>query len=214
MTTPHDNHAAAPGADAAGAAEPEEPEPRGEAGRVQARIRCEIVEDDAAWAAIAGAEALILGAIDALAELPDAAARLEQRDSEIVVVLSSDATVAELNERFRGKAYPTNVLSFPAPDLPAGVKSDGMARSLGDVVLAAETVIAEAAEMGIPVAHHLQHLVVHGALHLLGYDHLEAKEAEEMEERERAILATIGVPDPYAGSDPIPDIASNGPATP
>jgi probable rRNA maturation factor len=103
--------------------------------------------------------------------------------------------VRRLNRTYRGKDAPTNVLSFPsrgpAPD-------DGA--YLGDVVLAAETVRQEAVELGIEPGHHLQHLVVHGLLHLLGHDHQADAAAEEMERLEVEILATIGVADPYAAA--------------
>ncbi len=92
-----------------------------------------------------------------------ARARLAKSPGVIAVALSSDANVEGLNGRFRGKAKPTNVLSFPAG---AGAP-DGF---LGDVILACETVEREADEQGVPLAHHMQHLVVHGMLHLLGYD--------------------------------------------
>ena len=103
-----------------------------------------------------------------------------------------------LNRTFRGKDVPTNVLSFPSQKLPGAASDDGA--YLGDVVLAAETVRQEAIELGIEPRHHLQHLVVHGLLHLLGYDHQADAAAEEMERLEAEILATIGVADPYAAA--------------
>ena len=103
-----------------------------------------------------------------------------------------------LNLAYRGKDAPTNVLSFPF-QRPPGTAGDADAY-LGDVVLAAETVRREAAERGIEPTHHLQHLVVHGLLHLLGYDHETDAAAEDMEGLETEILATIGIADPYAAS--------------
>lgn len=138
------------------------------------------IEDEAWTTALPDAEALIL---------PAAAAALEARGG-VTLLLTDDDTVAELNERFRGKTGPTNVLSFPAPDNPED--------HLGDIALAFGVCAREAAEQGKPLAHHLQHLVAHGVLHLLGYDHLTEAEAEEMEALERRILAGLGVPDPYA----------------
>ena len=108
----------------------------------------------------------------------------------VVVLLTDDAAVKDLNGRFRGQDKPTNVLSFPAPANPE--------HHLGDVALAFETCAREADEQGKPLARHLQHLVAHGVLHLLGYDHMNDVEAEEMESLERVILAGLGVPDPYA----------------
>jgi probable rRNA maturation factor len=104
--------------------------------------------------------------------------------------LSNDASVAVLNERFRGLAKPTNVLSFPA----GNGAPDGQ---IGDVILAQETVEREAREQGVPFEHHVQHLVVHGILHLLGYDHLTAADAEAMEGIEIKILSKLGVANPY-----------------
>jgi len=108
----------------------------------------------------------------------------------VTILLTDDDSVADLNQRFRGKAGPTNVLSFPAPTNPED--------HLGDIALAYGVCAREAVEQGKPLALHLQHLVAHGVLHLLGYDHLTEAEAEEMETLERRLLAGLGVPDPYA----------------
>jgi probable rRNA maturation factor len=108
------------------------------------------------------------------------------------VILTDDAEQRRLNRDFRAKDTPTNVLAFPLGDaVPGGVVM------LGDVVLAFETVAREAEEQDKPLADHLRHLVVHGLLHLLGFDHETDAEAEVMEAREREILAGLGVPDPY-----------------
>ena len=120
---------------------------------------------------------------------------------ELSILLTADAAIAELNRDWRGKDGPTNVLSFPSDDdAPA---ADGPPALLGDVIVAHETLVREAAAADIPFDDHLRHLVVHGVLHLLGYDHENDAEAEEMEARETEILAGLGVPDPYAGSDPV-----------
>ena len=110
-------------------------------------------------------------------------------NANLTLLLADDPEVAALNTRFRGKDGPTNVLSFPGA--AAGDE-------LGDIALALGVCVREAAEQGKPLAHHLQHLTAHGVLHLLGYDHDSDAEAEAMEAREREILATLGVPDPYA----------------
>jgi probable rRNA maturation factor len=115
--------------------------------------------------------------------------------SELSVVFSDDANIRTLNAQWRGKDKPTNVLSFPAFSFPKGGPLPPM---LGDVVLAAETVAREAALEGKPVANHITHLVIHGLLHLLGHDHETDAEAEEMETIERAALARLAIPDPYA----------------
>jgi probable rRNA maturation factor len=111
----------------------------------------------------------------------------------VAVVLTDDAEQRRLNRDYRGKDAPTNVLSFPIGDAAPG----GGPVMLGDVVLAVETVAREAAEQNKPLADHLRHLVVHGVLHLLGFDHETDADAEIMETRERQILAGLGVPDPY-----------------
>ncbi|PZU76316.1 MAG: rRNA maturation RNase YbeY [Brevundimonas sp.] len=109
---------------------------------------------------------------------------------DVVVLLTDDAAVRDLNARFRDKDRPTNVLSFPAPETAEP--------HLGDIVLAYGVCADEAAAQGKSLADHLSHLVVHGVLHLLGRDHEDDAEAEEMEAEEREILAGIGVADPYA----------------
>ena len=110
--------------------------------------------------------------------------------------LADDAMVHDLNKTYRHKDAPTNVLSFPF-QAPPGVGPEE-ARALGDVILAAETLLREAAEMGISPKDHLQHLVIHGLLHLLGFDHIVEVEAQRMEAVETAVLARLGIADPYA----------------
>jgi probable rRNA maturation factor len=115
-------------------------------------------------------------------------------NAEISVVLCGDAFIRELNRKWRGRDEPTNVLSFPAGgDLAS-------APLLGDIVIAFETTSREAIEAGKPLRNHLVHLVVHGFLHLIGHDHAEMAEAVAMETLERAILARLGIADPYGAS--------------
>lgn len=121
---------------------------------------------------------------------------------EISLVFTDDAEQRALNRDWRGKDRPTNVLSFPNMD-DGGPAPAGLPRLLGDVVLARETVAREAREQGKTLADHMVHLLVHGTLHLLGYDHEEAGDAAEMEALERAVLGGLGVADPYA--DPSTD---------
>lgn len=120
---------------------------------------------------------------------------------EISVRMTSDEEVHTLNRQYRDKDKPTNVLSFPMvqPDLLATVteNSDDGEVLLGDIVLAHGVCAAEAIERGISVADHATHLVVHGTLHLLGFDHQGDAEAEAMEDLERQILAGLGIADPY-----------------
>ena len=106
-----------------------------------------------------------------------------------MILLTDDETVRDLNARFRGKDKPTNVLSFPAPE--------NARPHLGDIVLAYGVCADEAREQGKPFGDHLSHLVVHGVLHLMGYDHEADDEAEAMEAKERTLLAALGFPDPY-----------------
>jgi len=124
----------------------------------------------------------------ALAGVPEGAPA-----GEVVVRAEEAAEMARLNADFRGKDAPTNVLAFPA-DLPPGPWEP----ALGDVVICPEVVAREAAEQGKPERAHWAHMVVHGTLHLLGYDHQAAAEAEIMEDLERRILAGLGYEDPYA----------------
>lgn len=119
----------------------------------------------------------------------------KQPVSELSLVFTDDATIKELNNDWRDKDRPTNVLSFPAFTLKPGQKPGPM---LGDIVIAHETVAREAVDEGKPFDHHLSHLIVHGFLHLLGYDHLSETQAEEMEGLERKALERLAIPDPYA----------------
>jgi probable rRNA maturation factor len=122
---------------------------------------------------------------------------------EVSVLLADDATVRRLNAEYRGKDRATDVLSFPTFDKvleEAPEHASPGSLPLGDIVLALETVQAEAAAAGTPLSDHVSHLVVHGCLHLLGYDHQTADDGARMEGLERGILAQLGIPDPYAGA--------------
>lgn len=125
-------------------------------------------------------------------------------EAELCVVLADDEFVQALNKTYRGKNKPTNVLSFPTGAIPVAVGPEPLIgfgpRLLGDVVLAQETIAREAVEQGKSFAHHLSHLVVHGVLHLLGLDHEDDVEAEEMEALERDILEDLDISDPYAST--------------
>jgi probable rRNA maturation factor len=122
---------------------------------------------------------------------------------EVSVRLSDDAEVHQLNNQYRGKDKPTNVLSFPMldpGDLDALANTDDGEVLLGDIILAAETCAAEAEAKGWTTPAYAQHLIVHGVLHLLGYDHeLGETEASEMEELERRACRALGLRDPYEG---------------
>ncbi|OYZ14483.1 MAG: rRNA maturation RNase YbeY [Sphingomonadales bacterium 28-64-96] len=137
----------------------------------------------------------------ALAESPYADLADASMAVEVAVRLSDDAEVHTLNRQYRDKDKPTNILSFPmlAPDMLVSLaNSDDGEVLVGDLVLAAETVVREAAEKGWSVADYVGHLVVHGTLHLLGYDHETGDwDAERMEALERAACARLHLPDPY-----------------
>ncbi|MDP2782457.1 rRNA maturation RNase YbeY [Devosia sp.] len=114
--------------------------------------------------------------------------------AELAIVLTNDAEQRDLNQQWRGKDSPTNVLSFPQIE-PFGP----VVGILGDITMARETLEREAADQGTSFADHFTHLVVHGFLHILGYDHLSDAEALQMESLETQILASLGIDDPYAG---------------
>jgi probable rRNA maturation factor len=148
----------------------------------------EVEVEDPAWTeALPNAEALVLTAADATLASEGAVGQ------GVTLLLTDDVTIGDLNRRFRQQDKPTNVLSFPSPQNPE--------RFLGDVALAYGVCAHEAFEQGKPLAHHLQHLVAHGVLHLLGYDHISDAQADEMEGLERAVLAGLGIPDPYLAGE-------------
>lgn len=151
----------------------------------------EIQVEDPAWGeALSEVEAVVARAAAAVlgdAPIPD--------DQPLAtVLLEGDDAVQALNARFRDRNAPTNVLSFPAAPAPGAPAGDPY---LGDIILAFGVCGREAAEQDKPLAHHLSHLVIHGLLHLQGHDHQADEEAEIMEARERTLLASLGIDDPY-----------------
>lgn len=147
-------------------------------------IEVEIEADD--WLrALPNVAAVVQRAAEAALAAPD----LEIADTTVTVLLTDDAEVRTLNRDHRRQDKPTNILSFPAHETALG--------HLGDLALAYETCAREAGEQGKPLQHHLTHLVVHGVLHLTGWDHQADDEAEAMEQLEREVLAGLDVPDPY-----------------
>lgn len=162
----------------------------------------DIVIEDARWEAF-GLEPLAERAVSAAL----AGAGLGTAGYSVVLMGCDDARIADLNADFRGKPQPTNVLSWPSeersaeeaggvPDLPAPGDDEDPCE-LGDIAIAFETCAREAAEQGKPMAEHVTHLVVHGLLHCLGYDHVEEADAAVMEGLEVRILASLGLSDPY-----------------
>jgi len=154
-------------------------------------IAIEIAEESDLWQRFDGMEERVRGAVAAgvaVAGLKHAAG------AELSVVLTDDASIRTVNAQWRGMDKPTNVLSFPQAE-GAAIERSPM---LGDIVLAYETIEREAAEAGKSFGDHFTHLIVHGLLHLFGYDHINDSEAEAMEAIEIRILATLGIDNPYA----------------
>jgi probable rRNA maturation factor len=155
------------------------------------------IEDDR-WQD-AGLDALVeTAAMSTLAHLG-----LDPQDWEISVLACDDARIAELNSEFRGKPTPTNVLSWPSAERGAeqpGARPappEGPDTELGDIAIAYETCVAEAAEAGKPLPDHATHLIIHATLHLLGYDHIRDEDATLMESIEVEILGKLGIGNPY-----------------
>ena len=155
----------------------------------------DVVRESPLWSGQADPEEVARRA--ALAAL-SGTGRPYNENAELAVILSDDARVQQLNDLWRGKDQPTNVLSFPAAEGDEIATAD----LLGDVVIAYETVAREAENEGKSFQAHFTHLVVHGTLHLVGFDHMDDGEAEEMEAAERAVLSGLGIADPYAENGP------------
>jgi len=128
------------------------------------------------------------------------AALLQNKDMEISVVLCDDDFIQTLNKQYRGKDKPTNVLSFPQSNFN---EPDSLSDfvSLGDIILAYQTIKHEAQEQNKSFQHHFIHLVTHGTLHLMGYDHEDSEEANEMEALEIVILNALGIKNPYSNEN-------------
>lgn len=153
-----------------------------------------VIVENEGWDAVVpdAADRCRLAALAALA-VPGAPPDVQDRPTALL--LTDDATLRDLNSRFRGQDAATNVLSFPHENIDQW--PDGLASPLGDVAIAFETTRREAQADGKTVADHLSHLVVHGMLHLLGYDHQRVDEAERMESLEIKVLAELGIESPY-----------------
>lgn len=162
-------------------------------GAADCRLDADVVVEDERWSALGEIEALVSTAAQAAF-----AGAKEAGPAYVAIALLDDAAVAVLNRQFRGMDKPTNVLSFPANDEGPASDDHDHGRSLGDIALAYDTIDAEARQMGLEFRDHVAHLVVHGVLHLLGFDHESDAEAEEMEALETTILAGMGIADPYA----------------
>jgi probable rRNA maturation factor len=160
------------------------------------------IDADGEWDSSSGWEELARAAASAaIAESAFPQLSNGERTVELSIRLAGDAEVHSLNSEWRGKDKPTNVLSFPmaGTDELADAGSPGPELMLGDIILARGVCAAEAAEKAIPLDQHAAHLMVHGTLHLLGYDHIDEDSAADMEAREIRALARMGIADPYAG---------------
>ena len=160
------------------------------------------IDADPEWDSSSGCERLVRDAAEAaIAESAFPQLATSERQVELSVRLTGDEQVRALNGEWRGKDKPTNVLSFP--QLDAGdlkhIADRGPELMLGDIVLARGTCAREAEEKQIPLLDHAAHLVVHGTLHLLGYDHHDEVSAEDMESREVRALVRLGIAHPYEG---------------
>lgn len=153
-------------------------------------IALDVEVEAGAWSEITGVEWLATRAAQAAVE---AARRGDEEDLEATLLLTDDASVQALNRQWRGQDKATNVLSFSA-DVPS---PPGEPRHLGDIALAYETVLREAAAERKSLPDHVAHLVVHGVLHLLGHDHEAEHEADAMERAEVVALGALGIADPY-----------------
>ena len=158
------------------------------------------IESDEEWDSSTDWSLLVRRAAEsALAESAFPQLAQGSRPVEISVRLTSDEQVRALNAEWRGKDKPTNVLSFPLAEADEldNARGEGPDLMLGDIVLAKGVCEREAAEKAIPVERHAAHLLVHGTLHLLGYDHMDDDQAADMEGREVRALARLGIDDPY-----------------
>ena len=158
------------------------------------------IEADEEWDSSRSWEQLVRNAAEAAvaeSDFPELAR--SERPVELSVRLTGDENVRALNAEWRGKDKPTNVLSFPmlGEDDLRGATIAGTELLLGDIILARGVCETEAAEKGVPVEQHATHLIVHGTLHLLGYDHLEDVDAADMEAREVRALERLGIANPY-----------------
>jgi probable rRNA maturation factor len=159
------------------------------------------IDADGEWDSSTGwAELARSAAIAAIAESAFPQLGQGERPVELSIRLAGDAEVHSLNAEWRGKDKPTNVLSFPMAEADDLQESDvpGPELMLGDIILAHGVCEREAADKAIPLDHHAAHLMVHGTLHLLGYDHMDDQGAADMEAREVRALARMGISDPYA----------------
>jgi len=183
------------------------PRPGGEQALATPTLDVEVLRHGGAWSDTDVGDAMLKLAAHAALAAGTAAEHASHGTNgryELTILLTDDAEIRDLNRTWRQKDQPTNVLSFPAADGSAeaapldAATLHGGGTPLGDIVIAFETTLAEANDRNISLTDHVSHLVVHGTLHVLGFDHLNDADAEEMEDLERRALATLGITDPYA----------------
>ncbi len=159
-------------------------------------LHCDVLVNAAAWEETPGLEELTERVV---ARCVETSGVLLAPDCELCVTFCDDAEIRTLNAQWRGMDKPTNVLSFPTPGALANKPL------LGDIIIAHETVAREAKEQGKTFLDHVAHMILHGFLHLVGYDHETREEAEEMEALERRIALALGIADPYEGAQAVDD---------
>lgn len=153
-------------------------------------LAADIVVEDSRWGAVASVVDVCFSTVMNL--------NIKSfKPGEVALLMTNDENMRALNLTFRQKNQPTNVLSFPAGEALPGMPLGAM-QMIGDIALGYETCATEACEKGIAIADHTAHLIFHGILHLFGYDHVQVCEAEKMEELETALLAKMGIANPYA----------------
>lgn len=165
-------------------------------------ISLAVANEAGEWGDVEALEALALAALGAAVDDLSAqeAQPFPKEPPEVSLVLADDAMMAGINGEWRNQHKPTNVLSFPAFPLLPGSQPGPM---LGDIILARQTIEREARDLGKPVDEHVTHLIIHGFLHLFGYDHIENNDAERMEAIETRILASLDLSDPYGDTEPV-----------
>jgi probable rRNA maturation factor len=159
-------------------------------------VQIDVAIQDPAWEEMPGIQSLVLTTVRTALQYATKPAEITDKNLEISILLANDDLIHILNREYRGKDNPTNILTFAAMDSgeePMGPNTV----SLGDVILSYQTIDREAREQGRFLQDHVTHLVVHGTLHLLGYDHIDDNEANNMESLEIRILEKLGVQNPY-----------------
>lgn len=157
---------------------------------MNAQVTLDLRIDDAGWHRVDDCKTLVSKSLKTALE----SAGEDRTSVSATVILADNKAVQELNSHWRSKNKPTNILSFPAPQ---DERDEAGGDYLGDMILAFDVVAREAATQRKPLATHLCHLIIHGTLHLLGFDHVEDSDAQQMEQLEKTAMAKLGYRDPY-----------------